>query len=340
MGAILAAAAVAIMGLGAYWMQPPPSATVEATFVVPRGAGLSQIADDLEAARLINSAEQIVLLARMRGDASSIKAGEFLIPAKANPNDILDILIEGKAVNRFVTVPEGVTVKNVIARLNSADGLTGEVTKIPAEGTLLPNTYSYALNESRQSVIDRMQAAMGAALDAAWEERAADAVVKTRMDALILASIVEKETAVASERPLVASVYSNRLRQGMRLQADPTLVYYLSGGSGRLGRGLKRSELTDENNPYNTYKHAGLPPGPIANPGVEAIRAALAPAESSFIFFVAGCDGATAFTETYAEHQQRVRDWRACEFRRFMPNPPVRRPTTDIPERRDLGEGN
>ena len=340
MGAILAAAAVAIMGLGAYWTQLPPSATVEATFVVPRGAGLSQIADDLEAARLINSAEQIVLLARMRGDASSIKAGEFLIPAKANPNDILDILVEGKAVNRFVTVPEGMTVKNVIARLNSADGLTGEVIKIPAEGTLLPNTYSYALNESRQSVIDRMQAAMGAALDAAWEERATDAVVKTRMEALILASIVEKETAIASERPLVASVYSNRLRQGMRLQADPTLVYYLSGGSGRLGRGLKRSELSDESNPYNTYKHAGLPPGPIANPSVEAIRAALAPAESSFIFFVAGCDGATAFTETYAEHQQRVRDWRACEFRRFMPNPPVRRPTTDIPEHRALGEGS
>ncbi len=339
MGAILAAAATAILGLGAYWMQPPPSATIEATFVVPRGAGLGQIADDLEAARLINSAEQIVLLARLRGDTASIKAGEFVIPAKANPNEILDILIDGKAVNRFVTVPEGVTVKNVIARLNSADGLTGEVTTIPAEGTLLPNTYSYALNEPRQRVIERMQAAMGAALDAAWEERASDTMVNTKLEALTLASIVEKETAIAAERALVASVYTNRLRQGMRLQADPTLVYYLSEGTGRLGRGLKRSELLDESNPYNTYKHSGLPPGPIANPGIDAILAALTPAQTDYIFFVAGCDGATAFTKTYAEHQQRVRDWRACEFRRFMPNPPKARPTDEIPAHRVLAEG-
>lgn len=338
MGTILAAAVAAVMGLGAYWMQPPTTATVDATFVVPKGAGLSRIAADLEAANLINSAEQIVVLARLRGDGSSIKAGEFLIPAQSDPGEILDILTLGKAVNRFVTVPEGVTVKNVIARLNSAPGLTGEITQVPAEGTLLPNTYSYALNETRQQVLDRMQAAMTVALDEAWAARSADAVVSSKEEALILASIVEKETAIAEERPLVASVYSNRLRQGMRLQADPTLVYYLSEGTGRLGRGLKRSELNDQNNPYNTYRIDGLPPGPIANPGVEALQAALAPAATDYIFFVAGCDGATAFTVTYAEHQQRVADWRACEFRRFMPNPPKLRPTENIPAHQALAD--
>ncbi|MGB1155827.1 MAG: endolytic transglycosylase MltG [Alphaproteobacteria bacterium] len=336
MGTILAAAAAALLGAGAYWMQPPASATLDATFVVPRGAGLSQVAADLEAAKLVNSADQIILLSRIRGDASSIKAGEFLIPARAAPADILDILTEGKAVNRFVTVPEGVTVLNAIARLNSAPGLTGEVTSVPPEGSLLPDTYSYALNETRQQVLDRMVVAMDAALEEAWANRAPDAAVNSMEDALILASIVEKETAIASERPLVASVYSNRLRLGMRLQADPTLVYYLSEGTGRLGRGLKRSELSDSSNPYNTYRHDGLPPGPIANPGVEALQAALAPADTPYIFFVAGCDGATAFTETYEQHQQRVKEWRACEFRRFMPNPPKPRPVEALPPHRVL----
>ena len=338
MGTILAAAVATVMGLGAYWMQPPATATIDATFVVETGAGLSQVATDLEAANLINSAEQITVLARLRGDASTIKAGEFVIPAMADPAEILDILTLGRAVSRFVTVPEGVTVTNVIARLNSAPGLTGEVTRIPAEGTLLPNTYSYALNDTRQEVLNRMEAAMIEALDSAWVARAGDAAVSSKQDALILASIVEKETAIASERPLVASVYSNRLRQGMRLQADPTLVYYLSKGTGRLGRGLTRSELNDGSNPYNTYRNDGLPPGPIANPGVDAIQAALAPAETDFIFFVAGCDGSTAFTVTYAEHQQKVREWRACEFRRFMPNPPTVRPVENLPAHRPLAD--
>lgn len=338
MGTILAAAVATVMGLGAYWMQPPATATRDATFVVPSGAGLSDVAADLEAANLINSAEQITLLARLRGDASTIKAGEFVIPALSDPAEILDILTQGRAVNRFVTVPEGVTVKNVIARLNSAPGLTGEITDIPAEGTLLPNTYSYALNDTRQDVLDRMKAAMVAALDDAWAARADTAAVGSKQEALILASIVEKETAIASERPLVASVYSNRLRQGMRLQADPTLVYYLSEGTGRLGRGLRRSELSDASNPYNTYRNDGLPPGPIANPGVDALKAALSPAATNFIFFVAGCDGATAFTVTYAEHQQKVREWRACEFRRFMPNPPTVRPTENLPAHRPLAD--
>lgn len=331
MGTLLAAATAAIMGAGAFWMQAPATATEDQNFVVERGSGLSRIASDLEAADLINSADQIILLARIRGNASDIKAGEFLIPAKAGPGEILDILTEGRAVNRFVTVPEGVTVKNVIARLNSAPGLTGEVTAIPAEGTLLPDTYSYELNDTRQEVLDQMVAAMNEALDAAWNERADDAVVNSKEEALILASIVEKETAIKSERPLVSSVYSNRLRQGMRLQADPTLVYYLSDGTGRLGRGLKRSELQDSSNPYNTYRHDGLPPGPIANPGIEAIQAALAPAETSYIFFVAGCDGSTAFTVTYQQHLEKVDEWRQCEFRRFMPNPPKLRPTEEVP---------
>lgn len=331
MGTLLAAATAAIMGAGAFWMQSPVTATEDQTFVVERGSGLTRVANDLEAANLVNSADQIIILARIRGSASAIKAGEFLIPAKSGPGDILDILTEGRAVNRFVTVPEGATVKNVIARLNSAPGLTGEITNIPAEGTILPDTYAYKLNDARQDVLDQMVVAMTQALDAAWAERSETTMVNSKEEALILASIVEKETAIKSERPLVSSVYSNRLREGMRLQADPTLVYYLSDGTGRLGRGLKRTELQDADNPYNTYRRDGLPPGPIANPGIEAIRAALAPAQTDYIFFVAGCDGETAFTETYEQHLEKVADWRECEFRRFMPNPPKLRPTEDVP---------
>ncbi|RZO32803.1 MAG: endolytic transglycosylase MltG [Rhodospirillaceae bacterium] len=331
MGAILAAAVVAVLGVGAYWMQPPSSATDNVTFLVSSGDDLRTVAADLEDASLINSADQIILLARMQGVAGSIKAGEFVIPARARPNEILYILVSGKAVNRQVTLPEGITLSVALDRLLAAPGLTGNLTSLPDEGGVLPDTYAFQLNDDRQAVLDRMVAAMDEALSQAWANRSDRSVVQTPDDALILASIIEKETARADERGLVASVYSNRLAQGMRLQADPTLVYFLSRGTGRLGRGLRRSELDDASNPYNTYRHNGLPPGPISNPGRASIEAALNPAETDFLFFVAGCDGRSAFAETYAEHLVNVEAWRACEHLRFGPVVPKPRPADGIP---------
>ena len=331
MGALMAAAVVAVLGVGAFWMQPPKTATQDMTFVVPAGAGLRTVAADLEAAELINSADQIILLARVQGVSGAVKAGEFVIPARATPADILDILVRGKAVLRQVTLPEGITLSAALDRLLAAPGLTGDLVRLPDEGRILPDTYAYQLDDERQAVLDRMVAAMDRALKEAWAARSDRAVVQTPEEALILASIIEKETARADERGLVASVYSNRLAQGMRLQADPTLVYFLSQGTGRLGRGLRRSELDDASNPYNTYQRDGLPPGPIANPGREAIEAALNPTVTDFLFFVAGCDGKTAFAATYAEHQVNVAAWRACEHLRFGPVVPKPRPTDGIP---------
>ena len=239
MGALLAAAVVAVLGVGAFWMQPPTTATQDVTFVVPAGAGLRTVAADLEAAGLINSTDQIILLARVQGVSGAVKAGEFVIPARATPADILDILVRGKAVLRQVTLPEGLTLSTALDRLLAAPGLTGDLVRLPDEGRILPNTYAYQLDDERQAVLDRMVAAMDRALAEAWAARSDRAVVQTPEEALILASIIEKETARADERGLVASVYSNRLAQGMRLQADPTLVYFLSQGTGRLGRGLR-----------------------------------------------------------------------------------------------------
>ncbi len=214
-----------------------------------------------------------------------------------------------------VSMAEGVTSWQVVNALNALDTLDGDVEEIPAEGSLAPDSYEIAPGTQVEAVLDRMEAAQAAILAQAWEDRAGDLPLESPEEALVLASIVEKETGVAAERPQVASVFVNRLRQGMPLQTDPTVIYGITEGKGVLGRGLRQSELRAET-PWNTYVIRGLPPTPIANPGRAAIEAALNPATTDFIFFVADGTGGHAFAETLDEHNSNVAEWRKIEAER------------------------
>ncbi len=243
---------------------------------------------------------------------SDLKIGEYEIPAGASMKQVLNIINSGVGVTRNVTFPEGFSVFQIIARLNGVADLTGEVGDVPPEGSLAPNTYSYRKGESRTDVIARMARAQTDLLDELWDARTPDLPLKTKQEALVLASIVEKETGVGAERGVVASVFINRLRKGMRLQTDPTVIYGLTGGEKPLGRGLYRSEL-QKATPYNTYLIDGLPPTPIANPGVAALAAVLMPDETDYIYFVANGEGGHAFAKTLEEHNRNVAKWRAIE---------------------------
>lgn len=214
-----------------------------------------------------------------------------------------------------IAVAEGATSWQVVEALNAADFLTGELAAVPDEGTLAPDNYEVTAGTTRLELIDRMSVAQEVRLAEVWRERDDDLPVSTPEEALILASLVEKETGVAEERDQVASVFVNRLREGMRLQTDPAVIYGITKGQGGLGRGLRRSEL-DRETPYNTYRIAGLPPTPIANPGMASLRAAVNPADTKFLFFVADGSGGHAFSETLAEHNENVAKWRAIEAER------------------------
>ena len=286
----------------------------EAIVEVPRGASVREVAQLLEMHGVIGSGTLFRLAARYTGGADDLKFGEYAFGAGASMEDVLAKLTAGDVIMRFVTVPEGKTSWEVVQILRNNPLLTGEV-EVPPEGSIFPSTYDIRRNQPRSEVIARMQAAMDETLTAAWEEREEGLPIETPEEALILASIVEKETGVAEERPQVAGVFVNRLRKGMRLQSDPTVVYGITGGEGPLGRGLRRSEL-DRETPYNTYAIAGLPPTPIANPGREAIEAVLNPAETDALYFVADGTGGHAFAETLDEHNANVRQWRKIEAER------------------------
>lgn len=278
------------------------------TFQVPEGASLSSTADQLEKAGAIPSAARFKLLAKVFGAGVPIKAGEYRIPAHLSQADILKMLQGGKTLQRFVTIAEGVPAVVVHDKLMAADGLVGEV-EVPIEGTVLPDSYSFQRGDTRQSVLDRMQRAMLNYLAKAWEQRKPNIAVKTPREALILASIVEKETGKASERRTVAAVYSNRLKRGMMLQADPTIIYPITKGR-PLGRRILRSEVQAVN-AYNTYSMTGLPVGPIANPGRASIDAVLDPAPSTALYFVADGTGWHVFADTLEQHNANVQKWYA-----------------------------
>lgn len=273
------------------------------SFVVPKGATLASAARDLEKQGAIRSTTGFLRFARRLGDDAPIRAGEFEIPAHASGQRILAILQQGNAVQRFVAIPEGMPSILVRERLEAEESLNGPVAT-PAEGSVLPDSYSFERGESRSDVLKRMQIAMTRALDEAWANRKPTTVVKSKAEAIILASIVEKETALAEERRTVAAVYSNRVRLGMRLQADPTTIYPITQGK-PLGRRIRRSELRAVND-YNTYAMAGLPKGPIANPGLASIEAVLDPADSKALYFVANGKGGHVFANTLAEHNANV----------------------------------
>jgi len=275
--------------------------------VIPRGSSLPRAAELLEKAGVIGSSSRFVFQAKMFG-GGTIKAGEYEFPAHASNAQVLGLLRAGKTLQRLVTVPEGMPSVLVWERLMKAPALTGEVS-VPEEGSVLPDSYSYQRGESRAAVLARMQAAMAKTLDSLWPKRSPLTVVKDKREAVILASIVEKETGKAPERPMVAGVYSNRLRQGIKLDADPTVIYPVTKGK-PLGRRILLSELRAVNG-YNTYAMAGLPAGPIANPGRASLQAVLNPAQTQALYFVADGSGGHVFANTLAEHSANVEKWRA-----------------------------
>ncbi|HEU0133386.1 MAG TPA: endolytic transglycosylase MltG [Allosphingosinicella sp.] len=287
------------------WSGAGPASRPTSVVIAP-GTSMVAAANQLEKAGVIASAERFLLQAKLFGGGESIKAGEYEIPARASHAETLSLLQSAKTLQRMVTIPEGLPSVLVHERLMEAQALTGEV-PVPEEGSVLPNSYSYQRGEARSAVMKRMQSAMTRTLSELWPKRNPATVVKTPQEAIILASIVEKETGKASERRMIAGVYSNRIRQGMKLDADPTVIYPITKGR-PLGRRILRSELNADNG-YNTYAMAGLPVGPIANPGKESIAAVLDPAETQALYFVADGTGGHVFANTYAEHTANVRKW-------------------------------
>jgi UPF0755 protein len=311
---ILAALAVALIG-GNFvygWNAGGPS-TRDVTIVIKPGSSLPMAAKALEQGKVIKSADAFVTRAKILGGSTSIKAGEFTIPAGASNADIMSILQGGKTVQRMVTIPEGMPSIMVYERLMANDRLTGEI-PVPAEGSILPDSYAFDKNEKRSAVVLRMQAAMKQAIGELWPSKSADTVVKTPEEAIVLASIVEKETSVKSELTTVAGVYSNRIRKGMMLQADPTIIYPITKGK-PLGRRIRQSEIAAVND-YNTYAMVGLPKGPIANPSRAAIEAVLNPKKTEALFFVADGKGGHVFANTLEEHNANVEKWYAIRKER------------------------
>lgn len=287
----------------------------ERSFIVESGNVLATVAQRLEEQGFITNADVFNYGSRILRRGNELRAGEFSIAANSSMFDIITELSEGAPIQHQVVIPEGFTSWQVVERVNADPNLTGNIDVLPPEGSLLPGAYAYQRGDTRKSVIDEMTAAMDEAVADVWEGRDPELPLETPADLVILASIVERETGLASERPQVAAVFINRLRVGMRLQSDPTIIYGITLGQSSLGRGLRRSEI-DQVTPYNTYQIDGLPAGPIANPGIQSLRAVAHPDEHDYLYFVAR--GAVpsqghVFAETYAEHQDNVAAYREIE---------------------------
>ncbi len=298
----------ALVGIWLLWWSPGPKPGPH-TIVVEEGSSVASVARQLEKAGVIpGSAKTFRVMARLLGSGDPIQAGEFEIPKGMSGSAVLDLLQHGRPIQRLITVTEGMPSIIVQEKLAALPYLTGAAPLAP-EGSLLPDSYGYERGESRAAVIKRMQAGMTKTLDALWAKRKFNCLVNTKEEAVTLASIVEKETGKPAERRTVAGVYCNRLRIGMKLDADPTVIYPITKGK-PLGRRIRRSELMADTG-YNTYRRPGLPLGPIANPGRESIAAVLDPAPTSAIYFVADGTGGHVFADTFAEHQANVRKWYA-----------------------------
>ena len=317
-----AIAALAVLGLLVVvavggWLAMPwySSAQVEeeTAFIVPSGASLTSVAGLLEEEGHIASADSFLLRAKVLGGKAPIKAGEFLLPAGVSNAGILDTFQHGDVIRRFVTIPEGMPSALVYDILMAEELLTGEI-PVPEEGSVLPESYDFERGEERIAVLARMQRAMDETLAELWPQRSDRTVVDTPEEAVTLASIVEKETGVPEERRMVAGLYSNRLRQGIMLQADPTIIYPITRGR-PLGRRIRQSEIQAIND-YNTYSMVGLPRGPITNPGRASIEAVLNPAETDAVYMVADGTGGHEFNETLEGHNEAVARWRALRRER------------------------
>lgn len=300
-------AAVLVWGLLSYWAKAEGPLAEDTTVVIARGASVKSIAREMENVGIIDKPWLFEVLARANSIDRKIKAGEYYVPAKASINEVLAKLERGEVFYRRVTIPEGLTISQVYELLREQEYLSGEISLDLSEGAVLAETYTFSRGDSRDSILEQAKRALETALASAWETRT-NMNLKNGYEALVLASIIEKETAIAEERGLVASVFANRLRIGMRLQTDPTVIYALTNGEGYLGRSLKKADLAVDS-PYNTYIYAGLPPTPICVVGRDAIEAAMSPEESKFIYFVADGNGGHQFSETYKEHQGKVAEW-------------------------------
>lgn len=303
----------AVIGLYLLWWGPGPKPGPH-DVVIQEGSSLGGVARTLEKGGAIpGTAKTYYVMARLLGSHDAIQAGEFRIAKGMGGAAILGLLQHGRPVQRLITVTEGMPAIIVTERLAASPYLAGPVPTI-AEGSLLPDSYGYQRGEARSAVVARMQQAMTRSLASQWSKRSPDCPVATPEQALTLASIVEKETGKATERPMIAGVYCNRLRIGMKLDADPTVIYPVTKGK-PLGRRILKSELSADNG-YNTYRRAGLPEGPIANPGRASIAAVLHPAQTKAIYFVADGTGGHVFADTLAEHDANVAKWFAIRRQR------------------------
>jgi UPF0755 protein len=311
-GAALAVGLVAALLLF-FGPGPPARHGTSTTAVLRAGAGLPEIAADLRRAGVIGSDTLFILAAEVSGAARKLKAGEYAFASRTSLSSVMAAIAEGRVVRHFITVPEGVTSEQVMETLMRADFLAG-VAPAPPEGSVLPETYEALRGDDRSAVLRRMIEARDRLLGSLWAHRRAGLPYRSPEEAVILASIVEKETARPDERPRIAAVFLNRLKAGMPLQSDPTVIYGLTGGR-PLGHGIRVSELASQT-PYNTYRIVGLPPTPIGNPGRASLAAVLDPPRTDELYFVANGTGGHAFSTTLAEHQQNVARWRAIEAKR------------------------
>jgi UPF0755 protein len=327
---MLAVAAGVALSLGKRRFEEPGPLTTEKIVNIPKGYGVRDIAELLSREGIIE--QQWVFLGgatllKLRGD-QELKFGEYRFAKNVSVREVVDTLTEGKVVQHTITLPEGLTSEQIVARLMENPILSGNIREIPKEGSLLPDTYSFPRGMTREQIIQRMQQSQRRVVQEIWERRSAEVPVRSPEELITLASIVEKETGKSEERSRVAAVFANRIKQRIKLQSDPTIIYGLVGGKGTLGRPIMRSEI-DQPTPYNTYSIVGLPPGPIANPGRASLEATANPARTKELFFVADGTGGHTFSETLDQHQRAVARWRQIEQQRDPTRPPA--PTDQVP---------